>query len=80
MLIDCFIPKKMFNINFCKFLLGGYSIGWYTQKNKRFYTNNPKITQSGSDLKLFIGKNMFLDIKKLIIWGIKQSTSVLVQT
>ena len=41
--------------------------------------SNPKITQSNSDLQLFIGKNMFSD-KKLIFLGIKQSTSVLVQT
>ena len=41
--------------------------------------NNSKMTQSYSDLQLFIGKNMFLE-KKAHFFGMKQSTSVLVQT
>ena len=37
------------------------------------------MTQSSSDSQLFIGKNVFLE-KKAVFLGIKQSTSVLVQT
>ena len=48
-------------------------------KNKGFTPNNPKMNQSYSGLQLFIGKNVFFE-KKLISLGIKQSTSVLVQT
>ena len=43
-----------------------------------FTPSNPKITQSNSDLQLFIGKYVF-QRKKLIFGGIKQSTRVLVQ-
>ena len=38
------------------------------------------LTQNHCDLQHFIGKNVFLEKKKLIFWGIKQSTSVWVTT
>ena len=51
-----------------------------SDRNSALSPNNPKMTQSSSDLQLFIGKNMFLEKKAQFFLRIKQSTSVLVQT